>query len=320
MKVLQTIASDLNGQPQKNGSYLSRCPAHDYPNPTLSLFKDENGLIRFHCQAGCSEKEVRAAHLNMVVQSGDDTKSMLEQDEAQLSKKAEVNRAELKQRAKKAVFTALKVWQAAERASCEHPYLLRKQISPVATLRQIKLAGLIDLIGYIPEANGEEFTDGDILLVPVFIENEISTLEFIDADGRKSTLAYGKKKGGYWPTEKLPPVMQSGDTLLIVVGVVNTLFLKRTSDLPHVAVLSSDDLLSVARLLRKRYPQAELVITIDLKKNAESSDFHALAAAREVQGRIVLFGFREIHPRGLTDFNDSSVQLGQEALQPGGTR
>ena len=93
-----------------------------------------------------------------------------------------------------AASKARAVWKAATRAPADHPYLVRKCVSPVPSLREIDAGEAADLLGYAPKSRGEPLV-GRLLVVPVKVGGELSTLEFIDEAGRKSALCR-RREGG----------------------------------------------------------------------------------------------------------------------------
>ncbi|MDS4021579.1 MAG: PriCT-2 domain-containing protein, partial [Candidatus Competibacter sp.] len=161
-----------------------------------------------------------------------------------------------------------------------NPYLVRKRVSPVATLREIDAGAAAAILGYAPKSGGDALA-GRLLVVPVKQGDGISTLELIDGDKRKAALAgRGSKVGGYWATERLPDGDGASLILLIGEGVATVLSAKEATGHPAIAALSSGNLPAAARAMRERYPAAALVILADLgngQKDAED-------AARSVGG------------------------------------
>ena len=54
---------------------------------------------------------------------------------------------------------AAAIWKAATEAKADHPYLERKRVSPVATLREIDVGAAAEILGYPPKSGGERWTD-----------------------------------------------------------------------------------------------------------------------------------------------------------------
>jgi putative DNA primase/helicase len=97
---------------------------------------------------------------------------------------------------------AVATWKTAQDAGNDHPYLVGKGVTPVPTLREIPVERAAAILGYVPKAKGEALI-GRLLVVPVKIGDWLSTLELIDEAGRKSALAGGAKRGGYWAAQPL---------------------------------------------------------------------------------------------------------------------
>jgi phage/plasmid primase-like uncharacterized protein len=210
---------------------------------------------------------------------------------------------------------AAAILQAATEAKADHPYLERKRVSPVATLREIDAGATAAILGYAPKSSGERLT-GRLLVVPVNQGDSLSTLELIDGGGRKAALAgRGSKVGGYWATESLPDDDGTGLTLLIGEGVATVLSASAATGHPAIAALSAGNLPAVAKAMRERYPAAALVILADLVKATGQPDFHASEAARAVSGQLAIPDFGGERPDGATDFNDLAALRGMEAVK-----
>jgi putative DNA primase/helicase len=209
---------------------------------------------------------------------------------------------------------AAAILRAATEARADHPYLSRKRVSPVATLREIDAGAAAAILGYSPKSAGELLT-GDLLVVPVKRGDGLSTLELIDGSGRKAALAgRGSKIGGYWATERLPGGDGKGLTLLIGEGMATVLSATEASGHPSIAALSSSNLPAVAKAIRERYPAAALVTLADLVKATGAPDPHAIEAAIVGAGRTAIPDFGNDRNPDMTDFNDMAVICGPEAV------
>ncbi len=209
---------------------------------------------------------------------------------------------------------AAAIRKATTEAKADNPYLSRKRVSPVATLREIDASTAAAILGYAPKSGGELLT-GRLLVVPVKQGDDISTLELIDGDKRKAALAgRGSKAGGYWATERLPDANGNGLTLLIGEGVATVLSAKEASGHVALAALSSGNLPAVAKAMRERYPAAVLVILADLVKATGAPDPHAIEAAQSVGGLLAIPDFGTDRPVSAKDFNDMANLCGTEAV------
>ena len=106
-----------------------------------------------------------------------------------------------------AVKKSAAVWKAASEAKSDHPYLVRKRVSPVATLREIEAGAVAAILGYAPKSSGEPLA-GRLLVAPAKVGDGLSTLELIDEAGRKSAVYGGAKAGGYWAAQQLCPTLR----------------------------------------------------------------------------------------------------------------
>lgn len=217
---------------------------------------------------------------------------------------------EIAQERADAAKKAAAIWKAATEAKADHPYFVRKRVSPVATLREIDAGEAAAILGYAPKSSGDALA-GRLLVAPVKVGEGLSTLELIDQDGRKSAIYGGAKVGGYWAAQSLPD--GDGLTLLIGEGVATVLTAKESSGHPAIAALSSGNLSAVARAMRERYSSATLVILADLVKATGAPDPHAIEAARSVGGKLAIPDFGTDRPDGATDFNDMAELCGVEA-------
>jgi putative DNA primase/helicase len=204
------------------------------------------------------------------------------------------------------------IWKAATEVKADHPYLERKRVSPVATLREIDAGPAAEILGYPPKSSGQQLS-GRLLVVPVKQGNKLSTLELIDGDKRKTALAgRGSKSAGYWATEPLPDAVT---TLLIGEGVATVLSGRVASGYPAIAALSSGNLLAVAKAMRERYPAAALIILADLVKATGIPDPHAIEAAQSVGGKLAVPHFGATRDPDATDFNDMALACGAAAVE-----
>ncbi len=209
---------------------------------------------------------------------------------------------------------AVAILKAAIDAKPDHPYLARKRVAPVATLREIEAGAAAAILGYAPKTGGDLLA-GRLLVVPVKQGDGISTLELIDGDKRKTALAgRGSKVGGYWATERLPDGDGDGLTLLIGEGVATVLSCREATGHPAIAALSAGNLPAVANAMRERYPAAALVILADLVKATGAPDPHAIEAAIVGDGNLAVPDFGGDRDPAATDFNDLAVVCGGDAV------
>jgi putative DNA primase/helicase len=197
------------------------------------------------------------------------------------------------------------IWQWARPVGPEHPYLVRKHLEPTRTLRELEAPELHALLGYAPASEEQPLT-GRVLLVPFWIGEAISTLELIDEHGRKSSLAGGMKRGGYWIAGPAPTNGEPTAPILIGEGMATVLSAHWATGWVALAALSSGTLPQVAGILRERYPDVELVVLGDIGPG----EVKARQAAEESRARLALPVFGDdarIDEKVPTDFNDMAV-------------
>jgi len=221
-------------------------------------------------------------------------------------------REEAMRRAKAAKNVAA-LWKASKPASADHPYLVRKAVAPVDSLRQLEASAVASILGYAPKSSGEALT-GDVLIAPVFVGDEMTTCELIDSDGRKSAIFGGAKAGGYWCVQPLPE--DSPDLVLFIgEGVATMLSVGETSGRACVAALSCNNLITVAIAMRKRYAMATLVLVADLVKDTGIPDHRATQAANMVNGLLLVPKFGNDRAPSETDINDMAAKMGVDEVK-----
>ncbi|KWO42514.1 DNA replication protein [Burkholderia sp. MSMB1459WGS] len=206
---------------------------------------------------------------------------------------------------------AASIWDWARPVGPAHPYLERKRLQPIDTLRELDALELRALLGYAP-ASEEETLAGRVLLVPVW-NGPISTLELIDEQGLKSSLAGGVKKGGYWMTE--PALVPAGESSLILIaeGMATALSASHATGWFAVAALSSGNLSLVATGLRERYPDADLIVLGELGRG-EAQAHQAAEAAKAHLAWPQFADDARIDDKVPNDFSDMAVLSGFDAV------
>jgi putative DNA primase/helicase len=227
--------------------------------------------------------------------------------------------AEEAQRHTQAAKKAQALWKAATETRADHPYLVRKSVKPVETLREITSERVVKILGYSPSAKGEALT-GRLLVAPLKIGAKLATAELIDESGRKHFLAGGAKGGGFWAAQALPPGNGEDLALCIGEGVATVLSGREATGYVVLAALDCGNLPAVARAMRKRYPKGDIVLLSDLGNGQKDAE----EAARTVGGICVVpdFTLEEIAAwkashgdKEPTDWNDMAVIRGLEAVR-----
>jgi putative DNA primase/helicase len=213
--------------------------------------------------------------------------------------------AERQRRATKAAGLAKILWNKAIDAA-GNSYLTRKGVQGKATVRQIETDEAAKIIGRTPVVRGEALT-GQLLVVPVKIDGQVSSCQLIDGNGRKYFLPSGILKAGYWATGPIPEGDGTASTILLAEGAATALSCHGATGHPTLAAMSCGNLPAVATAIRKQYPAARLIVCSD-KGNGEAD---ARRAALEVGG---LLAIPEIDGPG-SDFNDLHQAAGPDAVR-----
>lgn len=228
------------------------------------------------------------------------------------AERAAADAAEIERERAETATKAAAILKAATAATGENPYLLRKQVSPTATLREIDVGAVAATLGYTPKSSGEPL-EGRLLAVPVKQGDALSTVELIDGKGRKTALSgRGSKAGGWWATRR---PADDTDVLLIGEGVATTLSASEATGHVGIAALASGNLMAVASAMCERYQGAELVLLADLVKTTGLPDPQAVEAARAVGAKLAIPDFGPQRDPGDKDMNDLLVRRGAEAVR-----
>ncbi|HFF8548274.1 TPA: primase-helicase zinc-binding domain-containing protein [Kluyvera cryocrescens] len=151
---------------------------------------------------------------------------------------------------------------------------------------------------------GVTFRAGDVV-VPLYDDTgALVNLQFINADGLKRTLKGGQVKGACHVIEGKK---QAGKRLWIAEGYATALTVHHLTGETVMAALSSVNLLSLASLVRHKYPACQIVLAADRDLNGDGQS-KAAAAADACEGVVAL-------PPVFGDWNDAFIQYGEEATR-----
>lgn len=206
---------------------------------------------------------------------------------------------------------------AAQPARPDHPYLVKKGVSPTPTMLEIDAAELEGILGYAPQAGGHHLA-GRVLIILLerFGETGSCSMEMIDESGRKTALrGPGTKSGAHGRLDSLQGVP---DVVLVGEGAATTLTALEALCGHRVAAFmtsSNSNMPSVATAIRAQYPQANIIVLADLQKDTGEPDPHAVKASQAVNGFLAVpdFGPNWTAATG-TDFNDLARVRGPMAV------
>lgn len=158
------------------------------------------------------------------------------------------------------------LWQRAQPAAADHPYLARKQVQAHG-LRQL----------------------GEALVVPLHnVEGHLTGLQFIGPDGRKRFLSGTEVAGCYHAIGGAPE-----NVVLLAEGFATAATLHEATGHPVAICFSAGNLLPVAVALRKKHPTIIMVICGDADDAGRAA---AQAAGAAVNGIAIEPDFTQEEP------------------------
>ena len=178
----------------------------------------------------------------------------------------------------KAAETAAQAWAVATPATGDHRYLRDKGISPHGI-----------------RSNGQE------LLVPLFdAEGKLHSLQRIRPDGEKRYLSGGAIKGHYYIIGNLH------DRVIIGEGYATCASVHEATGIPIAVAFDCGNLEPVARALRSKFPDIQIIIAADDDSKTEGNPgiTKATTAAKAVGGFLAVPDFGDNRPDHAKDFND----------------
>jgi putative DNA primase/helicase len=187
----------------------------------------------------------------------------------------------------KAASKARQQWQNAEPADHKHPYLIKKGIQPYG-IRQID----------------------DDLIVPVFVEGEISSVQRITPTGDKRFLKGGQTRSGYYQIGKF------GDRIYIAEGFATGASIHEATGEGVAVAYNAGNLKPVAQALRESSDKRIVIAGDDDRftngNPGRSKAEEVLAHVENTSCRFPVFENAEGQP---TDFNDLHCREGLHAVR-----
>ncbi|MBP8277422.1 MAG: toprim domain-containing protein [Propionivibrio sp.] len=160
---------------------------------------------------------------------------------------------------------AARLWRKSRPATNQHPYLARKRV----------------------QAYGIRVL-GPSLVIPLRdVAGELHSLQFIGADGRKTFLTGGRKRGCYYAIGR--PV----DALCIAEGYATAATIHEATGQATACAFDAGNLEPVARALRGKFPRSRITVCADNDAGTQGNPGvrYAEAAARAVRGFLAVPSF-----------------------------
>ena len=149
---------------------------------------------------------------------------------------------------------------------------------------------------------------GDALVMPLRADNEIHSLQFINADGSKRFLTDGRKKGCYFS------IGQPQDVIYICEGYATGSSIYEATGGAVAVAFDAGNIKAVAETIRAKNPTIKLVLCADDDEN-KTGITKANEAALLVSAYVALPDFGENKTDKATDFNDLHQLKGLEAVK-----
>ncbi|WON74467.1 DUF3987 domain-containing protein [Nitrosospira sp. Is2] len=185
---------------------------------------------------------------------------------------------------------AAEIYSRAGNAKADHPYLVKKGVSPRGGVKQL----------------------GKQLIVPVYIEDELTSLQFIKEDGTKRFLSGGEIRGGCCM------VGTPAKVLCIAEGYATGCSIHEATGHAVAVAFTAGNLMHVAQAMRQRYNEATLILCSDNDQWTEGNPglTKAAEAAKAIGGLLAVpdFSGGGVSTRP-TDFNDMHALTGKEAVE-----
>ena len=178
-------------------------------------------------------------------------------------------------------------------------------------------AGYLDRKGC--DAHGARFARG-LLVVPVYGDDGLMSLQFIAGDGTKRFLAESKLAGGYFPIAEKGEAI---DRIVLCEGFATGAALRVALGMPVVCAFNAGNLVPVAKAIRRKYPAAEIIIAADNDQWTEVNGQRVNPGINYAQqASVAIGGCRVIAPQvpkddpdRRTDWDDILRTEGRDAVR-----
>lgn len=283
----------LGGPPVMDGN-LHRCGVEDKPHG-----KDGSYVIHLDAPAVCWFKNWRTGvtDVKTLTPEGDMTVAERAALRERIEAIKEKYEEEKEERYKATASLARILWEKAEPAPDNHPYLAGKQV-PALGLKQ---------------------NDRGELLVPLRdAEGEVVSLQFILPEkpaygSDKRFLKGGRTAGGFFAL----PARDGGTDgpLLIAEGYATAASLYLATGYAVLVAFNAGNLEAVARMARERYPAREIILCADNDvRHDDSPNTGVEAATKAAQAAGAKLAVCPAHEGKATDFNDFHCRCGFSAV------
>jgi hypothetical protein len=180
-----------------------------------------------------------------------------------------------------------RLWESSGECPPDHPYVVQKEILPFSVRVLNKT-----------------------IIVPVMVDNALSSLQFIEPNGEKRMESGGDATGGY--CDIVRERLYDATIIVICEGWETGCILHEATGYRVRVAFNSDNLMAVAKATRKAFPDARRIILAADDDNVGITK--ATAAANAVGGVTVVPQFGGGRGEKDTDFNDLCQKEGIETV------
>lgn len=226
------VLSRLSSVRKSGNGFIAKCPAHDDSKPSLSIKITDSGRLLLHCFAGCSFKDI-SDELGIFRGNTNDS-----QPSTFLPREKMRSADHLSAQQK-----AARLWLSGRTASQNHLYLLEKKIRSCHAKQM-----------------------GDSLMIPLQdSRGEIWNIQFIDFIGSKRFLRGGLTKGLFTVVGET----SNAERIYIAEGFATAATINELTGNPCFVAFCDTNLLAVALVVRKSFPDRQIVLASDADESGE---------------------------------------------------
>lgn len=183
-----------------------------------------------------------------------------------------------------------RLWESSGECPPDHPYVVQKCIQPLG-VRVLN----------------------ETIIVPVMVDNALSSLQFIEPNGAKRMKSGGDATGGYCDIGER---LYDATIIVICEGWATGCSLHEATGYRVRMAFNSGNLMAVAKATRKAFPNARIILAADddYRNTTNTGITSATAAANAVGGVMVVPQFGDGRGEKDTDFNDLHQKEGIETV------
>lgn len=190
---------------------------------------------------------------------------------------------ETQKKQEEAAKKAFEIWKVAPPAPDTHPYLVKKGVKSCEGIKCLE--------------NGR-------IVIPIAVDNQITSLQFINESGEKRFLTGGKIKGGWFIIEG------ENDVVYVTEGYSTGRSIHEATGKTVYICFYADNIYEASSTVKGRHEGSRVIIAgdDDFTKPGNPGRTKAEQAASGL-------GVECIFPQGVNDFNDMMARLGLDALR-----